>query len=373
MRQAAYIYDDSLSRHVLREDHVMRPSRLRYTYELLEAYGAFRLPHSRLVSPRLASEEEVLTFHNPDYVAAVRSFSRGETPVNPMTYNFSNWGDNPIFPGMWEASLLSVGASLVAADLVARGEVGVAFNASGGLHHAAAGYASGFCVFNDPVIAIKHLLAQGLKVAYVDIDAHHGDGVQEAFYDSDAVLTISLHESGRYLFPGTGEVSEMGTGPGRGYAVNLPLAPYTDDDTYLWAFQEVVPPLIERFHPDILVSQLGVDTHYLDPITHMSLTTSGYTRVVEAVSRLCPRWLALGGGGYDMGAVARCWTLAYGVMAGQEWPDEVPPAYRESYGLAYLRDREGPQLTEAARHQARRFAEVTVASLHRQVFPLHGL
>ncbi len=373
MRHAAYIYDESLSRHVLREDHVMRPSRLRYTYELLDAYGAFQLPNSRLVSPRLATDEEVLTFHTPDYVAAVRSLSNGQLLVNPARYNFSDWGDNPVFPGMYEASLLSVGASLVAAELVASGEVDVAFNTGGGLHHAIPAAASGFCVFNDPVIAIKRLTALDHKVAYVDIDAHHGDGVQLAFYDTDAVLTISLHESGRYLFPGTGEVSEMGAGKGRGYAVNVPLAPNTDDESYLWAFRAVAPPLIEHFRPDVLVSQLGVDTHFDDPITHMKLSTQGYTQVVEDISHLCPRWVALGGGGYDVAAVARCWTLAYGVMAGHDWPDEVPQSYQERYGLKRLRDERGPQLTPASQAQARKFAEDSVAAIRKQVFPMHGL
>ena len=373
MRTAAFVYDDTLSRHVLREDHVMRPSRLRYTYELLEAYGAFSLPNSRLVSPRLATDEEVLTFHSPDYVAAVRSFSQGQIIANPAKYNFSDGGDNPIFPGMYEASLLSAGGSLVAAELVADGEVDVAFNTAGGLHHAVRSAASGFCVFNDPVIAIKRLMARGLKAAYVDIDAHHGDGVQEAFYDTDAVLTISLHESGHYLFPGTGDVSEMGAGKGRGYAVNVPLAPYTDDDTYLWAFREVVPPLIQRFRPDVLVSQLGVDTHFTDPIAHMKLTTSGYAEAVQEISRLCPRWLALGGGGYDMSAVARCWALAYGVMVEQEWPDEIPQSYQERYGLKRLRDEPGPQLSPATRQQARKFAEDSVAAIRRLIFPVHGL
>ncbi|MBI2917731.1 MAG: acetoin utilization protein AcuC [Chloroflexi bacterium] len=373
MRRAAYIYDESLSRHVLREDHVMRPSRLRYTYELLEACGAFSLPNSRLVSPRLANDEDVLTFHSPDYVAAVRSFSNGKRLVDPARYNFSDWGDNPIFPGMYEASLLSVGASLVAAELVAQGEVDVAFNTGGGLHHAAPAAASGFCVFNDPAIAIKHLMSRGLKVAYLDIDAHHGDGVQLAFYDTDAVLTISLHESGHYLFPGTGGVSEIGQSKGRGYSVNIPLAPNTDDETYLWAFREVVPPLIGRFRPDVLVSQLGVDTHFSDPITHMKLTTGGYIQVVEDISRLCPHWVALGGGGYDVSAVARCWTLAYGVMAEHDWPDEIPQSYQEQYGLKSLRDGNGPELSAATKAQARKFAEETVAAVRRQVFPIHGL
>ena len=160
---------------------------------------------------------------------------------------------------MYEASTWSTGASLTAAEMLAEGRVEAAFNCSGGLHHAMPNRASGFCVFNDPVIAIKYLLERGLRVAYVDIDAHHGDGVQHAFYDSDRALTISLHQSGDYLFPGTGFVDEMGAGRGLGYSVNLPLYPYTNDEIYLWALNSVVVPLVKAFNPDVLATQLGMD------------------------------------------------------------------------------------------------------------------
>ena len=200
-RRAAFVYHDVLSRHVLRDDHVMVPTRLRYTYELLESYGAFRLPNALFVEPRRATEEEIETFHARDYVNAVQSLSRGESVYNPADYNFSDHGDNPVFPGMYEASTWSTGASLTAAEMLAEGRVEAAFNCSGGLHHAMPNRASGFCVFNDPVIAIKYLLERGLRVAYVDIDAHHGDGVQHAFYDSDRALTISLHQSGGLSLP----------------------------------------------------------------------------------------------------------------------------------------------------------------------------
>ena len=165
-----------------------------------------------------------------------------------------------MYPEMFEAAALSTGGSLLAAEMVANGNVDAAFNIAGGLHHAAADRASGFCVFNDPALAIHYFLSQGKRVAYVDIDAHHGDGVQEAFYNDDCVLTISVHESGQWLFPGTGSVAELGEGAGRGFSVNLPLYPYTSDDDYVEAFRLVVPPLIEAFAPDVLVTQLGIDS-----------------------------------------------------------------------------------------------------------------
>ncbi len=376
MRRAAFVYEDALSRHVLRPDHPMRPARLQHTFDLLRGYGAFDGSSSRLAPPRPATEAELRLLHTPQYIAAVRGFSLGLSGHDPRRFNFSAQGDNPVYRGMYEAAALSTGATLVAAELVASREVEVAFSIAGGLHHAAPDHASGFCVFNDPAIAIKYLLAQGLRVAYVDIDAHHGDGVQHAFYDNPRVLTISVHESGRHLFPGTGFVSELGFGEGKGYSVNLPLYPYTDDEVYLWAFLEVAPPLLRAFAPDVLVTQLGIDSYHRDPLTHLQLTSGGYVEVVRELARLAlpgKGWLALGGGGYDLGAVARCWTLAYGVMLDVEWPDQLPEGFLRQQGLRSLRDRQVPQIPAQARQDARRYAEESVAAIKEQVFPLHGL
>ncbi|MDY7033271.1 MAG: acetoin utilization protein AcuC, partial [Thermodesulfobacteriota bacterium] len=188
MGRAAFVYDEILSKHILREDHVFLPSRLQLTYELLDSYRAFE--ESPLVAPKPADEEDLLSFHTKEYVEAVKSISRGETHFNPALYNFFQEGDNPPYEGMYEASSLVVGASLVAVQCITSGDVEVAFNISGGLHHAASRFASGFCIFNDAVIAINRLMRKGMKVAYVDIDAHHGDGVQDAFYSTDRVLTV---------------------------------------------------------------------------------------------------------------------------------------------------------------------------------------
>ena len=370
MRKAAFVYDEKVSQHVLRDDHVMRPTRLRYTYELLDAYRAFET--SRLVAPRHANPDELTWVHTPEYVDAVESISRSEGRVVPERYGFSAYGDNPPYDGMYEAATLSTGASLVAAELVASGEADVAFNVAGGLHHAARGNASGFCIFNDPVIAIECLRRRGMRVAYVDIDCHHGDGVQAAFYGDSDVMTVSMHESGRYLFPGTGEVGELGSGEGRGYSVNVPLAPSTDDETFQWAFTQVTEPLLRVFNADVLVTQLGIDTHFNDPITHLALTVEGHGEVVRRLGGLAKRWLALGGGGYDVGAVARAWTLDYGIMMGVEWPDEIPERYRREYGLPRLRDGPRPARPETA-DAVRAFAQASVDEVKRSIFPLHGI
>ena len=375
MGRAAFIYGDALSRHELRSDHPMRPVRLRYTYQLLREYGAFDSPGAVLLDPRSAAETELAWLHTPEYIAAVKDLgsSSGSGVIDPARFGFSGQGDNPVYPGMYEAAALSTGGSLLAAEMVASGEVGAAFNISGGLHHAAADHASGFCVFNDPALAVHYFLNRGMRVAYVDIDAHHGDGVQEAFYTDDLVLTISVHESGQYLFPGTGSVAEMGEGAGRGYSVNLPLYPYTGDDDYVEAFKQVIPPLVRAFAPDVLVTQLGIDSYHSDPLTHLQVTTVGYIEVVRELAGLGLPWLALGGGGYDVTAVARAWTLAYGVMLDIDWPDRLPAAFAREHGAGRLRDEVSPEVPGHIKIQASRYVEETVAAIRQQIFPLHGL
>ena len=373
MPNAAFVYDDALSQHVLRSDHPMRPVRLRLAYELLSAYGAFDGETSRLINPRSATEEELGWVHTPEYIAAVRALSSGLATERPERFGFAAMGDNPVYPGMYDAATLSSGATLVAAELVAAGRVDVAFSISGGLHHAAPTHASGFCIFNDPAIAIKYFLERGMRVAYVDVDAHHGDGVQDVFYGDDRALTISIHESGSYLFPGTGFVSESGTGDGAGYSVNIPLYPYTEDEPYLWAFREVVPPLIRAFAPDVLVTQLGIDSYHSDPITHLQLTSRGYVDIIREFAALGLPWLALGGGGYDIGAVARCWTLAYGVMLGTEWPDRIPEAVAGQYQSPNLRDTVALEVPDNVRQEVRRYVEDGVSELRREVLSRHGL
>ena len=332
--------------------HPLRPERLRRTYELLEGYNAFEKRDSLLVEPRPATVEELCIFHTAKYVEVVQRLSAGDEIPDDRHYGFGS-GDNPIFPHMWETESLKVGAAIVAAEMLLSGDVSTAFSFAGGLHHADPERASGFCVFNDAAVVIHYLLRQGLRVTYIDIDAHHGDGVQRAFYETDQVLTISLHESGHYLFPGTGFVDEQGAGVGEGFCVNVPLPPHTTDELYLSAFEKIVIPMVECYHPDIIVTQLGVDTHYLDPLTHLCLTTRGYGAVIARMKGLIPLWLALGGGGYDISVVPRAWTLAYGIMSGQEFPDKLPPVYVEKYGPGTLRDQRGPELDPGILAQAK--------------------
>jgi acetoin utilization protein AcuC len=368
MSQAAFICSPELWTWGHGKTHPLKPERLRRTYELLAAYHALDSPGSRLVPPRPTSREELALFHTAEYVDAVARLSRGEGLGQGWRYNFGP-GDNPVFPGMDESEGLKVGAALTAARLVVEGEAQVAFSFSGGLHHALPARASGFCVFNDAAVAIHWLLRRGLRVAYVDIDAHHGDGVQAAFYDTDQVLTISLHQSGQTLFPGTGFPDEIGTAAGRGYSINLPFFPYTGDEVYLWAFRQVVPPLVRQFAPDVLVTQLGIDTHYRDPLAQLMLTTQGYLALIGELKALADEiggWLALGGGGYAIDVVPCAWTLAYGLMSGQRFPDELPPAYSARYGSGRLHDTQSPALEEWVIERTRIYAERAIEALKEQ-------
>ncbi|MFQ6089504.1 MAG: acetoin utilization protein AcuC [Candidatus Methanofastidiosia archaeon] len=326
--RAPFIYSDKLARYKFTDDHPLRQERLRLTFELCRKYGL--LEDEDVVNPKDATKKDLLLAHSSSYVDAVEAISEGSFSENPTIYGLGT-PDNPTFKSMFKAALEYIGATLESLNFVNKEKR--CFVISGGMHHAKWDRASGFCIFNDVSILIRKLLRRFSRIAYIDIDAHHSDGVQEAFYDTDEVLTISLHESGFFLFPGTGFQNEIGKGKGIGYSVNLPLPPFTTDNMYLEAFREIVPPLIRKYKPQVLISQLGVDTHFKDPLTNMNLTVQGFAKVVGAILKLSSRWIALGGGGYDIDVVARAWTLAYAQMKGkpliEELYDEFSPAESE--------------------------------------------
>ncbi len=362
VRSVVFLSSSDVWRYGHGKDHPLKPERLRRTHELLEELGAFNAPNIRLIAPRQVTIEELALFHTGEYIQVVRSLSDGDYPVPSQRFGFGP-GDNPVFEGMFESEGRKVGSALQAAKMLVDGECDVAFSYSGGLHHGGPDFASGFCVFNDAVVAIKWLVDQGFRVAYVDIDVHHGDGVQDAFYDCDQVLTLSLHQDGRTLFPGTGSIQETGAGIGEGFCVNIPLPPYTDDEIYLACFNELVPPVLERFSADVIVTQLGVDTHALDPLANLLLTTNAQMKLVSALGEMTTRWLALGGGGYNLDVVPRSWTMALGVMAGLDFPDELPVDYRTRYGGRWLRDSKTYSMGSETREAILARAESTTEQL----------
>lgn len=332
--RAGFLWDPRHRQYFFGPEHPLHPVRLEMTFDLIRTLDL--LSPLDVLTPALARDEDLLLVHTPEYVAAVRS-ARPDRPDPTLARFGLGTEDNPVFWAMHEAGCLAAGASLTGAELIATRKLDHALNLAGGLHHAQAARASGFCIYNDAAVAIAHLRRRhGCRVAYVDIDAHHGDGVQWAFYYDPDVLTISLHETGRFLFPGTGFVNERGAGPGYGYAVNVPLEPFTEDDSWQEAFLAVVPPLVRRFRPHVIVSQHGCDGHRLDPLAHLALTTQSYevaARTLHALAHeVCEgRWLALGGGGYDWRVVPRVWALLWAEMAGLHVPEAIPPAWVERW------------------------------------------
>ncbi len=330
------LYDEGYLAYDFGGAHSLRQERIKLARELIAGLGMLQGAGVEEAGASPAGEE-ILLIHAEEYVEAVRVAGRDPRGVGGrfMRYGLGTL-DNPVFPDMYGASALHVGGSLAAAQTVREGRQDHAFNLGGGFHHAHRARASGFCIFNDPAIAIQALLEAGVRrVLYVDVDAHHGDGVQYAFYAEPRVLTISVHEDGRYLFPGTGFVQEVGEGEGEGFSANVPLPPETGDEDYLRAFDAVVPPLAASFRPEVLVTQLGMDTHHTDPLTHLRLTSNAHRVLGERLHALAHdrcggRWVAVGGGGYTPSAVARGWALIFGVMAGSRRSGS--PSTRPSWG-----------------------------------------
>jgi acetoin utilization protein AcuC len=335
--RSAFVYSDEYLGYKLSEEHPLNPIRLALTESLIVEAGLLDHPDVFRAAPRTATDDEIMYAHDREYVERVRDLGHAPRVANPSLDFGLGTGDNPVFPMMHEASALVTGGSLVAAELVMSGQATHAFNPGGGLHHANRRLASGFCVYNDCAVVIAWLRMQGARVLYTDTDAHHGDGVQWIFYEDPGVLTISFHESGRYLFPGTGSASERGSGPGMGYAVNVPLQPYTDHASFVECYDLVVPPLARAFKPDVIVAQNGCDGHAIDPLTHLHYLTRTFEHVAvrshELAHELCDgKLIALGGGGYGLWTVVpRAWASVWAAISGQELPELVPEAWRERW------------------------------------------
>jgi acetoin utilization protein AcuC len=377
------VWDDSLTHYDFGPSHPLSPIRLDLTIRLARELGVLDGDHVELVSPEVADDALLTTVHTPEFIAAVR-----RATLDPR--HGLGTGDNPCFDAMHEASARVATGSVDAALAVWQGRVTHAVNIAGGLHHAMPNSASGFCVYNDPALAIRAVLDAGAeRVAYVDVDVHHGDGVQAIFYHDPRVLTISLHETPLLLFPGTGYPDEIG-GPGaEGSAVNVALPPGTTDSGWLRAFHAVVPPLLRSWQPQILVTQDGCDTHVEDPLAHLALTVDGqrasYAALHGLAHELCAgRWVATGGGGYAIvDVVPRAWTHLLAEAAGTPVrPEtEVPPTWREYVaatfgrpGQARMTDGSDPVFDDwSAGFDPGNGLDRAIMATRKAVFPLHGI
>lgn len=372
--------------------HPMAPERMELTAKLAGSLGLLDLDHVTVAAPDVASDAELCAVHSPEFVAAVRRVS--ENPDTPDHARGLGTEDDPAFAGMHEASARLAGGSLLAAAAILDGSAVRAVNFGGGMHHASRDRASGFCIYNDAALAVQRLLDGGVqRVAYVDVDAHHGDGTQSIFWDDPRVLTISLHESGLTLFPGTGFANEIGGPNAQGSAVNVALPAGTADAGWLRAFHAVVPQLIGAFLPEVIVSQHGCDSHRLDPLAHLNISVDGQREAATAIGNLAARycanrWISTGGGGYNVvSVVPRSWSHLIAIAAGRPVPlrTPVPEEWRR-----YVKDKYGAKFgvepPEAMGDDVDlwwRSWEVgfdpndevdrTIMATRKAVFPLHGL
>lgn len=332
------IWDQAMLEYDLGGQHPLHPLRWQLTWALARSLGV--LDGIELFAPEAADDETLATIHTAAYIDAVKRASAD--PRLPVGHGIGT-GDNPAFPRMHQSAALIAGGSIAGALAVARRDTDRAVNIAGGLHHAMPDAASGFCVYNDAALAIKALLGAGVeRVAYVDVDVHHGDGVQAAFYDDPRVLTISIHESPMALWPGTGWPSEIGRGAGVGTSVNIPVPAGTGDADWLRAFQAIVPPVLAAFGPDVLVTQHGADSHREDPLADLDLTVDGHRQSYQLLRELAQthangRWLALGGGGYSLvRVVPRSWTQLLAVVLDRDVDPRtpIPAAWRAAASTA---------------------------------------
>jgi acetoin utilization protein AcuC len=392
---ACLVFDQSLVEYGFGPSHPMNPVRVDLTVRLATELGVLSRPERpgsdgglAVVPAPVASEDLLVTVHDPAFIEAVQRV--GADPTRFDLDRGLGTEDNPTFEGMHQAAAHVVGATVEAARRVWTGDVVHAASIAGGLHHAMPEKASGFCVYNDVAVAIRWLLANGAeRVAYVDVDVHHGDGVQQIFYDDPRVLTISLHETGQMLFPGTGFPDETGGADAEGSAVNVALPPGTSDAGWLRAFHAVVPPLVREFAPDILVTQQGCDSHTEDPLAHLMLTVDGqrasYAALHDLAHEVCEgRWLATGGGGYALvDVVPRAWSHLLSIVAGAPLDAAlpVPEAWRE-HVLHRLGQRAPMRMTDGRNalyrdwrdgYDPNTWLDRAINATRTAVFPLHGL
>jgi acetoin utilization protein AcuC len=342
------IYGEASEDYDFGPEHPLTPRRFGPSIDLMRAFGA-----GSFIEPPQATDAQLGRLHSRAYIRLVRSFS--EDPWHPAQAGIGP-GDCPPFAGMHEASARVAGGSLAAMERILAGEAEHGFHPGGGLHHAFADRASGFCIYNDVALAVAAARDAGHRVLYVDLDVHHGDGVQEMFWDDPEVLTFSIHETGASLFPGTGFPEERGSAAALGTVVNVPLQPYSGDVSWLSAVERLVPALADAFRPTFLVSQHGCDSHVLDPLAHLRLTTAAYRRATILLDEVAHRhtsgrWLATGGGGYDAyRVVPRSWSLVWLAQAHREPPVETDSVWRRRWAADSARHRQGPPPTAMIDH-----------------------
>ena len=375
-KPAAFIYSPKLEEYTYPPDHPFNTIRAKKTREVINSMGLLAAPDKAEVPPEPADRVVLKKFHSARYLLLLQSASKGRWNYEALNMGLGT-SDCPVFDGMYEYTLLAVGATLTAAQLILDEKARVAFNPSGGFHHAHPERASGFCYINDVALGCMVLAEQNKKVLYLDVDVHHGDGVAYAFYERCDVMTISLHQSPKTLFPGTGFEDEIGTGNGKGYCVNVPLPIGTYDDAYMLAVKTVVLPLIRAFKPDVFVFELGADALAGDPLANLALTNNVYADIINHLLAFDKPILMTGGGGYNIDNTVRAWALAWSVLCGADATFDANilvggVMLQTTEWQGGLRDRILP-ISSQQRDFVLPALNATLDTLKATLFPIHGL
>lgn len=370
--RSAFLYNEKFSGLEAYKGYPWLFERSEVTYQLAKRLGLLDHEWISIFTPEPATLEALMAFHTEEYLAVLKEANNGHFKEEWLHYGIGTT-ECPVYPGVYDYHALAVGSTLLGADLVERGEADIVFGPTGGFHHAGKDFAAGFCYLNDIVLAIKKWLQRKKRILFVDIDAHHPDQVQQAFYRHSRVMCISFHEGGHTLFPfKTGFQDEIGQGHGRGYTINVPLAENTSDEEFQWAFENVFVPVAEKFQPDMVLAAIGVDTLFSDPLSHLQLTNRSISRAVRMILRVAPGLVALGCGGYVLENLARTWTLAWAVMNDLGPKEEDAALFGGMFwgdSLASLQDQ--PHFVpDSLRQKARRHLEEVVGTVHKSVFPI---
>jgi len=375
-RNAVFIYSDELEKYQYPPEHPFNTIRATRTLEIIKSVGLLSGPGRSMIAPKPADRLVLKKFHTARYLHALKTAAKGGWDTEALSMGIGTQ-DCPVFRGLYEYAALATGATLDGADMLISGQADVAFNPSGGYHHAGPEKAAGFCYINDVALACMILAEKGKRVLYLDIDVHHGDGVAYAFYDRCDVMTISLHQNPKTLFPGTGFENEIGTGPGKGYCVNVPLPVGTYDQAYMKAFKAIVPPLAGAYNPDVIVFELGADALAGDPLANLQLTNNIYAEIITQLLSYNKPILATGGGGYHIGNTVRAWALAWSIFCGADSGEDMDLAVggvllESTEWQGGFRDRR-LAVSKSQREAVLPSIDATIKKLKATVFPIHGL
>jgi len=373
--KSAFIFSKGFSKFKPPEGYPWSVHRTDVTYQLCKKLNLLNHDWINVHRPKSAKVSELHSFHDRNYLGLLKLANKGCFEEEWLKYGLGTT-ECPVYEGVYDYHLLAAGATLLGTRLISEGKYDTVFNPSGGFHHAGRDFASGFSYLNDIVLATKKLVDLNKRVLIVDIDAHHGDQVQEAFYDSSKVMTISFHESGKTLFPfKTGFENEIGRGPGKGYNINVPMPEGTGDEEFIWAFKKVFPSLVNAFKPDVIIGALGTDGLHSDPFSHLQLSNISYSEVVQEIVDHAKKLIALGCGGYRLENSARTWSLEWAIMNGLGCSEEDTASFGGSFwgdGVCSLQDRHH-FISDEVRKKNRRELKRIITAIKRDIFPVHNI